>query len=234
MDAATRFDTQRVGALPVITRYLEHLRLADAVNDLVPWEGESPLGTLVEVLVANRLLRPQALFRVDHWAQTAAVTDDFNLERGQLNEDRLGRALERLASSADSIQAALALTAVRAFQPDVAQLHYDITDVELFGAYEREELPGQAPPTPRPAYGRTKSGRKNVKQIQVGVNVTGDGGVPAAHAPLDGNAAEAPTHLDNLRRLKEILPPGKLLDIADTKLDTPANLLAVAARGGRL
>src|SRR5262249_37289433 len=83
------------------------------------------------------------------------------------------------------------------------------------------------------AYGRTKSGRKNVKQIQVGVNVTGDGGVPAAHAPLDGNAAEAPTHLDNLRRLKEILPPGKLLDIADTKLDTPANLLAVAARGGQ-
>src|SRR5262249_28955863 len=78
-----------------------------------------------------------------------------------------------------------------------------------------------------------KSGRKNVKQIQVGVNVTGDGGVPAAHAPLDGNAAEAPTHLDNLRRLKEILPPGKLLDIADTKLDTPANLLAVAARGGQ-
>jgi transposase len=233
MDAATRFDTQSVGALPVITQYLERLRLADAVNDLVPWEGEVPLGTLVEVLIANRLLRPQALFRVDQWAQSAAVTDYFDLEPGQLNDDRLGRALERLAASADSIQAALVLTAVREFQLDVAQIHYDITDVELFGAYELEVLPGQAPPTPLPAYGRTKSGRKNVKQIQVGVNVTGDGGVPVAHAPLDGNAAEAPTHLDNLRRLKEILPRGKLLYIADTKLDTPANLLAVAARGGQ-
>jgi len=233
MDAATRFDTQSVGALPVITQYLERLRLADAVNELVPWEGEVPLGTLVEVLVANRLLRPQALFRVDQWAQTAAVTDYFELEPGQLNDDRLGRALERLASHADAIQAALVLAAVREFRLDVAQIHYDITDVELFGAYERAAPEGQAPPTPLPAYGRTKSGRKNVKQIQLGVNVTGDGGVPVAHAPLDGNAAEAPTHLDNLRRLKEVLPRRKLLYIADTKLDTPANLLAVAARGGQ-
>jgi transposase len=233
MDAAMRFDTQSVGALPVITQYLERLRLADAVNELVPWEGEVPLGTLVEVLVANRLLRPQALFRVDQWAQTAAVTDYFDLEPGQLNDDRLGRALERLAARADRIQAALVLRAIREFQLDVSQIHYDITDVELYGAYEHEIPQGQSPPTPLPAYGRTKSGRKNVKQIQLGVNVTGDGGVPVAHAPLDGNAAEAPTHLDNLRRLKEVLPRRKLLYIADTKLDTPANLLAVAAGEGQ-
>jgi transposase len=233
MDAATRFDTQSVGALPLITKYLERLPLADAVNDLAPRGGEIPLGTLVAVLVANRLLRPQALFRVGQWAQTAAATDYFDLEPGQLNDDRLGRALERLATHADSIQAALALTAVRDFQLDGAQIHYDITDVELFGAYELEVPGGRAPPAPLPAYGRTKSGRKDVKQIQLGVNVTGDGGVPVAHAPLDGNAAEAPTHLDNLRRLKDALPRRELLYIADTQLDTPANLLAVAARGGQ-
>jgi Domain of unknown function (DUF4277) len=112
--------------------------LADAVNDLIPWEGEVPLGTLVEVLVTNRLLRPQALFRVDQWAQTAAVTDYFDLEPGQLNDDRLGRALERLAAHADRIQAALVLRAIREFKLDVSQIHYDITDVELFGAYELE------------------------------------------------------------------------------------------------
>ena len=233
MHAATRFDTQSVGALPVITQYLQRLRLANAVNDLVPWEGEVPLGTLVEVLVANRLLRPRALFRVDQWAQTAAVVDYFDLGPGQLNDDRLGRALERLAAHADAIQAALVLAAVPAFQLDVAQVHYDITGVELFGAHDLEVPEGQAPPTPLPTYGRTRSGRKNVKQIQLGINVTGGGGVPVAHEPLDGNAAEAPAHLDNLRRLKEVLPRRKLLYIADTKLDTPANLLAVAARGGQ-
>jgi hypothetical protein len=40
--AATRFDTQNVGALPVVTRYLERLQVADTVNALVPWNGEVP------------------------------------------------------------------------------------------------------------------------------------------------------------------------------------------------
>ncbi len=233
MDAATRFDTQIIGSLPVITEYLDRLGLAGHINNVVPWEGEVPLGTLVEVMVCNRLLQPKALFKVDEWAQTAAVTDYFGLEPGQLNDDRLGRALERLAAHADNVQAGLVLTAMQCFKLDVTQIHYDITDVELFGAYELDLPEGQPAPTPMPAYGRTKSGRKNVKQIQLGVNATGDGGVPIAHLPLDGNAAEAPSHLDNLRRLRSLLPKRKLLYIADTKLDTPENLLTVTAGGGQ-
>src|SRR6516164_813019 len=165
MDAATRFDTQIVGSLPVITEYMDRLGLAEAINASVPWEGEVPLGTLVEVMVCNRLLHPKALFRVDGWAQAAAVTDYFELQPGQLNDDRLGRALERVASHADTVQAALVLRAIQRFHLDVAQIHYDITNVELFGAYELEIPEGGTRPTPMPAYGRTKSGRKNVKQI---------------------------------------------------------------------
>ena len=233
MDASTRFDTQNVGSLPVIAEYLDRLKIADHVNDLVPWEGEVPLGTLVEVMICNRLLNPKAMFRIDDWAQGAAVTEYFGLEAGQLNDDRLGRALERIAAHSDSVQTAAVLTAIQEFKLDVSQVHYDITGIELYGAYEMELAEGETPPQPTPAYGRTKSGRKNVKQIQVGVNVTGDGGVPIGHLPLDGNAAEAPTHLDNLRRLRTLLPKQKLLYIADTKLDTPENLLTVAAHDGR-
>jgi transposase len=232
MDATTRFDTQIVGALPVITDYLERLQLAAHLDELVPWEGDVPLGTLVEVLVLNRLLNPKAMFRVDEWAQKASLTDYFELEPGQLNDDRLGRALERLAAHADRVQPALLLTAIKKFGLDVTQIHYDITSVELFGAYELESAEGETPPTPLPAYGRTKSGRKNVKQIQLGMNVTGDGGVPISHLPLAGNAAEAPTHLENLRQLRNLLPQRKLVYIADTKLDTPENLLTVVAHGG--
>jgi hypothetical protein len=55
-----------------------------------------------------------------------------------------------------------------------------------------ENLSTHIPPTPRPTYGRTKSGRKHAKQIQFGLNVTGDGGVPVGHLPLDGNPSVAP------------------------------------------
>jgi transposase len=231
MEAATRFDTQVVGALPVLTQYLERLQLARIVDRTVPWEGQVPLGTLVEVLVLNRLLRPRAMFRLDDWAQKSAVSDYFGLTPGELNDDRLGRALERVTAHADQIQAELVLQAVRKFKLDVTQVHYDITSVELFGAYAQAE--GQVPPVPLPAYGRTKSGRKHVKQVQLGLNVSGDGGVPLAHAALDGNAAEAMTHVENLRRLRQILTPQELLYVADTKLDLPQNLLTVAAGKGR-
>ena len=68
MDAHTRFQTQIVGALPVITHYFERLDLAATIDELVPWQGDVPLGTLVEVLVANRLLDPKPLYKLGSWA----------------------------------------------------------------------------------------------------------------------------------------------------------------------
>lgn len=233
MDAQTRFRTQLVGALPAIVHYFDELALAATIDELVPWEGDVPLGTLVEVLIANRLLQPKALFRIGPWAQSAALTDYYGLTPEQLNDDRLGRALERLATHAETIQAALVLNAIDRFELDVTQIHYDLTTIELYGAYETETADGAPAPAPKPTYGRTKSGRKHVKQIQLGLDVTGDGGVPVGHLPLDGNAAEVTSHLDNLKLLARTLPRGKLLYIGDTKLDAPKNLLAIAARKGQ-
>src|SRR5512135_1077555 len=107
MDASVRFDTQIVGALPVLVHYFEQLDLAATIDRNVPWEGDIPLGTLVEVLIANRLLQPKALFRVGQWAHKAALTDYYSLTVVQLNDDRLGLALERLAEHALTIQTAL-------------------------------------------------------------------------------------------------------------------------------
>ena len=91
MDSHTRFQTQIVGALPVITHYLERIEFAATIDQLVPWEGDVALGTLVEVLITNRLLQPKALFRVGQWAQAAAVTDSYGLTAEPLNADFRGR-----------------------------------------------------------------------------------------------------------------------------------------------
>ena len=69
------FDTQTVGALPVICRSFERLDLAATIDRLVPSEGEVSLGALAEILIANRLLRPKALYRIGDRAQQAAVTE---------------------------------------------------------------------------------------------------------------------------------------------------------------
>ncbi|OWK44283.1 IS1634 family transposase [Fimbriiglobus ruber] len=239
MNAPTRFDTEVIGSLPILIAYLDRLKLAETIDRVVPWEGEIPLGTLTAVLVLNRLLNPKAMFRIEDWAQTSGVAAYYGLEPNQLNDDRLGRALERLATHTDTIQAPLVLQAVKAFALDVSQIHYDLTSIEFSGAYEpavarATPSEGATPATsaPQPTYGRSKSGRKHVKQVQAGINVTGDGAVPVCHAAFDGHTAESTTHADNVRRLKEILPTSELLDIADTKRDTEENLWAIVDAKG--
>ena len=146
-----------------------------------------PLGTLVEVMVCNRLLNPKAQYKIGEWANSAGVCDFYGVSSGQLNDDRLGRALERIALHAFSAQSQLVMHLVKTFKLSVSQIHYDISSVELYGDYGRqmqetaENPPEQdaSPSTaevadarkkqgPQPMYGRTKSGRKNVKQCSSG------------------------------------------------------------------
>jgi len=254
MHGRTRFDSEVVGGLPVISAFLEKLKVAEIVDDYVPWEGDVGLGKLVEILICNRLLNPTAMFRVGDWAEGAAVTDYYGVTKEELNDDRLGRALERLAKHPHVVQAGMVAQAVKRFRLDVWQIHYDVSNVELFGAYTRQ-LAEQGDPVdatdeaeeaeqaaeekpeergaPQPMYGRTKSGRKNVKQIQFGINVSRDGAVPVGHLPFDGNAAEAKTHLQNLQLLRKVLPSTRVVYSADTKLDTDENLLGIAASKGQ-
>lgn len=242
MDASTRFETRVVGALPLVGAMMQQWGLAEIVNRVVPWEGEIPLGTLVEVLVTSRLLNPQAMYIVGEWAKESGVTDYFGVTAEQLNDDRLGRALERIADHRDAVQAALTLAAVKQWKVKVDQIHYDISTVELYGAYANAQPtstdPGTGPslptmPTvPFPTYGRTKSGRDDVKQVQFGLSVLGDGAIPAGLIPLAGNTPEARTHVASLRQLAKIFPKRKFLYMGDSKLDTPENLVTAHMTGG--
>jgi transposase len=246
MSALVPLQTQVIGALPVMQAYFDKLDFADTIDRIVPWEGEVPLGTLTEILVANRLLGPKPLYRLGLWAQQAGLTDFYQLQADLLNDDRFGRALERLAEHAHDVEAALVLRAVKVFGLDLRQVHYDLTSVELFGAYQNYAQPlsppdgqpaGAQTPSesgyqpPQPTYGRSKSGRKNLKQVQLGLNVLGDGAVPVGHTVLDGNTAEATTHLANLKRLQAVLPTSRFLLITDSKGDSEENLLNIEAEG---
>jgi transposase len=235
MSAIVPVQTQVIAGLPVIQAFFDKLDFSGTIDRLVPWEGEVPLGTLTEILVANRLLDPKPLYRLGQWAELTGLTGFYQVTAAQLNDDLFGRALERLAKHAPDAEAALVLRAVKEFDLDLAQVHYDITTVELFGAYlDHVRQPGQAKDSagyqpPQPAYGRSKSGRKNLKQLQLGLNVLGDGAIPVGHTVLDGNTAEVTTHQANLKRLKAVLPTSRFLLISDSKGDSAENLLRIKA-----
>lgn len=244
MDARTQVDTQVVGALPVLAGVLEKWGLREVLDQVAPTKGDVSVGTLVEVMVLNRLLNPKAMYSVGEWAAGAAVTDLYGLTADQLNDDRLGRLLETVADHGPSLQSAATLAAVKTFRLKVQQVHYDISTAELYGSYADAEVPADAdqgkgpsphavPVVPHPTYGRTKSGRDDVKQVQFGMNVLGDGAIPIGVTPLAGNTAEARTHVANLLQLKKVFPRHRFLYLGDSKLDTPENLAAAQNTAGQ-
>jgi hypothetical protein len=73
----------------------------------------------------------------------------------------------------EHIVGSVGAAAIDVFGIDVARLHWDMTSISLCGAYD--QVDGDHP---APAYGHPKDRRTDLKQIQAGIAVTTDGGIP--------------------------------------------------------
>src|SRR6266542_351957 len=128
-----------LGSLPVVAEFCRRLDLAGIVDRACPMRAEVARGThgqVVEALVANRLSSPRPLLRVQDWAHEWAVEEVFGIEAAALNDDRIGRALDAIAPELERIVGSVGARAVATFGLDVARLHWDMTSVSLYGAYE--------------------------------------------------------------------------------------------------
>ena len=67
-------------------------------------------------------------------------------------------------------------------------LHQDTTTIAFYGAYKDEP---QTPGAPRPAYGHSKDGRNDLKQVLLSLGVSGDGGIPLRLGVRDGNCSDS-------------------------------------------
>ena len=85
--------------------------------------------------------------------------------------------------------------------------------------------------TPRPALprpgGQAQDRRPDLKQVQTGLAVSGDGGVPVWHRAYDGGAGEVAQVVEAMTRLKELAGQRGLLLVGDAKLISRGNILAM-------
>ena len=116
--------------------------------------------------------------------------------------------------------------AVTEFGVDVSRLHWDLTSISLYGAYPQadEEYPA-------PRWGHPKDRRPDLKQIQTGLAVSGDGGIPVFHRPYSGGAAEVAQVTGAMTALKQIAGPRPFLLVGDSKLISYTNAAAMDAQG---
>ncbi|WP_228566375.1 IS1634 family transposase [Nocardia sp. SYP-A9097] len=219
-----------LGSLPVVAEFCARLRIRDVVDDACPVADRAVLthGQVIEALVANRLTSPAPLVHVQAWAHEWAVGETLGVEPGLLNDDRVGRALDAIAPRLDQIAGSVGVRAIEAFGIDVARIHWDMTSISMHGDYEQLQEGFAAP-----KFGHPKDRRPDLKQVQAGIAVSGDGGVPVFHRAFDGGAGEVGQVIPVMKALQQMATRRDLLIVGDSKLISYANLAAMDGQGVR-
>jgi Domain of unknown function (DUF4277) len=216
-----------LGALPVVADLCRRLDVAGIIDRACPMRDKVALvthGQVIEALVANRLSSPTPLVHVQDWAKRWAVWEVWGIDPATLNDDRVGRALDAIAERLEQITGSVGAQAIGVFGLEVARLHWDLTSISLYGAYPD---PDDGFVTPR--YGHPKDRRPDLKQVQTGLAVTGDGAVPVLHRAYDGGAGEVAQVIGAMTSLKKLAGRKRLLLVGDSKLVSYPNLRAMIA-----
>jgi transposase len=230
-----------VGALPILNRILGRMRLAEFLQAALPAEDRrtklSPVKALL-LLVRNVLVSRAPIYGIGEWAARHApeLLGLTTAEIGVLNDDRVGRALDKLfAADVPALVLAVARQVVREFGVSLEELHNDSTTVSFSGAYSAaaEERRAFGRPTLAITFGYNKDHRPDLKQLLFILTVTEDGGVPLHFRAESGNVVDDQTHCDTWDLLCQLTGRRDFLYVADCKLATSENMAYLHQRQGR-
>ncbi|MEU2718511.1 hypothetical protein [Streptomyces sp. NPDC007205] len=105
--------------------------------------------------------------------------------------------------------------AIGEFGIDVARLHWDMTGMSVHGAFSVES---QGEDFPVIGYGYPKDRRFDLKQVQAGLAVSADGGIPLRARVFGGGAAEVSQVAGAMKDLRAMAGKRDFLMVADSKL----------------
>jgi transposase len=239
-DARFLLRSERLGPLPLINHFIERIGLEQLLDRHVPTRDRrcavthaKALGVLLRSLIVER----EPLYRQQETAVGFAPAL-FGLgsgQMGQLGDDRIGRALDRLF---DADRAALLTEVVLAvghkFNLRFAELHNDSTTVSFCGQYRTATgHPMRGRRAPAITYGHNKDHRPDLKQLLFILTTEADSGVPVQFRCMDGNTNDSVTHIDTWNVLRTVAGRADFLYVADSKLCSYANLDYIHRAGGR-
>jgi len=236
--SALSLESRFVGGLPLVNAILERLCVDRLLEKVVPGEGKlkpaQALGVLLRTVVLNDR---QPLYSHVEWA-SRAEPELLGLKEADaacLNDDRVGRALERLFDAdRAALLTELVLRAVREFEVDLEQLHNDSTTLTLCGQYQTGDgRRVRGKPTARVTYGHNKDHRPDLKQLLFVLSVSADGAVPVHYGALDGNTNDSTTHIETWEALRRLAGRADFLYVADCKLCSKGSLGHIDRQGGR-
>src|SRR5438093_11813656 len=182
-----------VAHLPLVLGVIRKLNVAALIDTCCPPHPANVLscGRGVEALLLAILDGHHALYKVGARLEERGMLPLLQpgLTRASLHDYRLGQILEALfAAHLNRVLGAIALNALEVYALSTPWLHQDTTTLTLYGAYEDEP---KTPGVPCPAYGHSKDGHDDLKQVLLSLGVSGDGGLPLRIGVRDGNTSDS-------------------------------------------
>ncbi|MHC5542759.1 IS1634 family transposase, partial [Singulisphaera rosea] len=153
-----------------------------------------------------------------------------------LNDDRIGRSLDRLFDcDLESLVLLVVTHAVREFGVSLDELHNDSTTITFHGAYTEAvadaKMRGRT--TPAITWGHNKDHRPDLKQLLYILTVARDGAIPVQFRVQSGNVTDDTTHRATWDLLCRLTGTRDFLYVADCKLATAENMAYLHQHGGR-
>ena len=230
-----------VGALPIINRVIERMRLAEFLQAYFPTaDSRSKVSTEqgLLVLLRNILLSREPIYGLGEWAEsfTADLLGLGPRQAKNLNDDFVGRCLERLFDADyPSMILALMTHVVKEFDVELDQLHNDSTTISFHGSYDDAKAGAsqRGKPTLAITHGHNKDHRPDLKQLLFILTVACDGGLPIYFTAADGNVTDDTTHRNTWDLMCQIVGARDFLYVADSKLATAGNMAYIHQGGGR-
>ena len=184
-----------VAHLPLVLGVVRKLNVAALIETFCPPHPAHVLscGRGVEALVLAILDGHHALYKVGARLEERGMVPLLQpgLQRASLHDYRRGQILDALfAANLNRVFGAIALNALEVYGLATPWLHQDTTTITLYGAYEEEARPVKGPVPPRPAYGHSKDGHDDLKQVLLSLGVSSDG-LPLRMGLRDGNTSDS-------------------------------------------
>jgi len=184
-----------VAHLPLVLGVIRKLNVAALIDTFCPPHPAHVLscGRGVEALLLAILDGHHALYKVGARLEDRGMVPLLqpDLTHASLHDYRLGQILDALfAAHLNRVFGAIALNALEVYAVPTPWLHQDTTTITLYGAYEEEGRPVKGLLPPRPAYGHSKDGHDDLKQVLLSLGVSSEG-LPVRMGLRDGNTSDS-------------------------------------------
>lgn len=228
---------ERVDDIPLLVHWLDTMRLQEAIDSVWHphgnWDGLS-YGQLAKLFVSYVLhALTHRLYHMEEWLSSHFVVlqqcTGWNLNVKDATDDRLGRMLQVLGSSASDnleFQRTMGQHLIQAYELPTEVVRYDTTSFNVYHAPGRQASEGLL------RFGYSKDHRSDLLQFKQGLASIDPSGTPLFSETLPGNHSDDPLYVPAWRELQRIIGNGHFLFVADCKAAAAHTRATIDQEGG--